>query len=277
MILPPFAAPIDLAVTLQPGPNGQKVWLIFSNDRLLVPEKFEDRLPDYNPFSSEDGLYIGTHAHQHLYIFGVEDGASAPEGWTWMDLRSLYGKMSEARFAIAGRALQLLDWDQTNRFCGRCGHETQHRSHERCRECPSCGHLAYPKLAPAVLALVRKGEQILLARGPQFPSKMFSILAGYVDPGETLEQCVIREIAEEVGIEVNQIRYFGSQPWPFSRALMIAFSCHWEKGEITFDPQEIEEAGWFSPDALPELPPPLSLSRLLIDATLEEIKTGCLS
>ena len=116
------------------------------------------------------------------------------------------------------------------------------------------------------MALVQRGEQILLARSAHFPDKFYSVLAGYVDPGETLEQCVVREVFEEVGLKVNNVCYFGSQSWPFSSALMMGFTCDWEEGDICIDKAEIEEAAWFERSHLPALPSPLSLSRILIDS-----------
>jgi len=183
-------------------------------------------------------------------------------------MRELHGILGEEQFAIAGRAYQLIHWDRTNQYCGGCGAVTVHREKERCRECSSCKQLSYPKMAPAIMALVKKNDQILLARGPQFPQNFFSVLAGYVDPGETLEQCVAREVAEEVGIQVKNVQYFGSQPSPFSQALMVGFICDWAAGEIEIDPVEIEVAAWFEKSGLPQLPPHLSLSRMMIDSIL---------
>jgi NAD+ diphosphatase len=202
-----------------------------------------------------------------LYLPGkVEDGISIPTEWKWKSLYTLYGSFPEEHFALSGRAMQLLQRDRTHQYCGCCGEETFTRVKERCKECTACGHLAFPKLAPVIMALVTRGDEILLARGAHFPEKMYSVLAGYVDPGETLEQCVAREVFEEVGIRVKNIRYFGSQPWPFSHSLLVGFVCEWEDGEIHADPDEISDAGWFDASNHPQLPFPLSLSRLMIDA-----------
>lgn len=137
-------------------------------------------------------------------------------------------------------------------------------------QCPSCGLLAYPRISPAVMVLVRSGRRLLLARSPHFKPGVFSALAGFVEPGETLEQCAAREVREEVGIEIAQLRYFGSQPWPFPNSLMVAFLAEHAGGEITPDPAEIEAADWFTADALPLLPDPVSISRRLIEAALRE-------
>jgi NAD+ diphosphatase len=145
---------------------------------------------------------------------------------------------------------------------------------ERARQCPSCGQTHYPRIAPAVMALVRKGDELLLARSPHFPAGMHSALAGFVEAGESLEQCVHREVKEEVGLEVTNLRYFSSQPWPFPHSLMIAFNCDYAGGEITPEPGEIEAAAWFWIDDLPVLPNRISIARRLIDATIAQIRSG---
>jgi len=264
---PIFASPPDFSMALLPEGEKEEQWYIFSGDRLLINKKGYS-LPQKSSLSSHAYLYLGTHKTRHIYVAAASKEQEPPKGWIWKELRSLHGLIGEHELAIAGRALQLIDWDQKNHYCGRCGTKTKHREKERCRECPSCGYLSYPKLAPAIMALVKREDKILLARGPHFPKEMYSVLAGYLDPGETLEQCVAREVFEEVGIKVKNICYFGSQPWPFSRSLMIAFLCDWEEGEIQIDEVEIEKAGWFGKHDLPKLPPNLSISRLLIDSVL---------
>jgi NAD+ diphosphatase len=208
---------------------------------------------------------MGTWEDQHLFTGEVQQTDPIP-GWTWIPLRALYGFMNEDNYAIAGRASSLLHWDRTHAYCGKCASATFTRKHERCKECTVCGHLSYPNLAPAIMALVKKENKILLARSPHFPEKLYSVLAGFVDPGETLEQCVIREVLEEVGIQVKNLQYFGSQPWPLSHSLMIGFVCEWASGEIQTDPLEIEDAGWFDMAHLPQIPTNISLARALIDS-----------
>jgi NAD+ diphosphatase len=180
-------------------------------------------------------------------------------------LRQLFGVLSEDEFGIAGRALGLTAWDRDHRCCGRCGEPTERSTTERVRTCTKCGHGAYPRLSPAVIMLVERDGRALLARNARFPLPFFSTLAGFVEVGETLEQAVAREVQEEAGIEIDQIRYFGSQPWPFSGSLMIGFTAQWARGEIEADPSELADADWFAPDALPKVPPKLSIARELID------------
>jgi NAD+ diphosphatase len=180
--------------------------------------------------------------------------------------------LDDAHFSLAGRALQLVDWDRTHRFCGRCGTPTEAKAEERVRVCPACKLAVYPRIAPAVMALIRRGRELLLGRSHHFPPGMYSALAGFVGPGETLEQCVEREVGEEVGISVSRIRYFASQPWPFPHSLMIAFVCDWASGEISPQPEEIEAAAWFDVLHLPKLPSRISIARRLIDAVAGEMR-----
>lgn len=272
MIIPPFATPKDFISAVHPPSGGEARWFVFSENQLLVGSD-KRTLPTHQEFSLQRTLYLGTLNGINLFAGEIEAGSAAPSGWSWIPLRPLYTTLNEEDSAIAGCAMQLLHWDRTNQFCGTCGKHTVAREHERCRECKSCGHLAYPKLSLAILALVRRGNQILLARSPQFPEPFYSTLAGFVDPGETLEQCVMREVLEEVGIQVKNVRYFGSQPWPFSYSLMIGFTCEWQEGEIQIDPAEIAEAAWFNASNLPHLPPIYSLSRILIDEFVRSLKT----
>ena len=179
--------------------------------------------------------------------------------------------LREAGFLEAGAATQVLEWVTTHKYCGRCATPTERLPDERCMRCPACGLLSYPRIAPAVIVLVRRGAEALLARGARFPLPFFSTLAGFVEIGETLEQTVAREIREEVGIEVANIRYFGSQPWPFPHSLMVGFDAEWAGGDIHCDEKEILEAQWFRADALPPIPPRLSIARRLIDAWLADV------
>lgn len=186
-------------------------------------------------------------------------------GTQLVPLRQLFGALPEDDFAIAGRALGLTAWDRDHRFCGRCGGPTTPSTVERVRTCPACAHGAYPRLSPAVIVAVERDGHLLLARNARTKHPFYSTLAGFVEVGETLEETVAREIAEEAGIAVRDIRYFGSQPWPLTGSLMVGFTARWAAGELTPDPTEILEPGWFAPDALPTVPGKLSIARALID------------
>jgi NAD+ diphosphatase len=188
-----------------------------------------------------------------------------------LGLRALYGAVDETLFGVAARAVQIVDWAATHRFCGRCATPTERTPGERAMRCPACGLSAYPRIAPAILVLVRKGAQARLAQGAKFPMPFYSTLAGFVEAGESVEEALIREVKEEVGIDVGDLRYFGSQSWPFPHSLMLGFFATWKAGEIRCEPSEIVDAKWFDAESLPMIPPPMSISRKLIDAWLAEV------
>jgi NAD+ diphosphatase len=189
-----------------------------------------------------------------------------------LGVRALAGLLDAETFGVAGRAVHVIDWATTSRFCGRCGTATVLSETERTMVCPACGLSAYPRIAPAIIVLVRRGDQALLARNAKFPAGFYSTLAGFAEIGESLEETLAREVREEVGVGVRDIRYFGSQPWPFPHSLMIGFTAEWAEGEIHIDGTEIADARWFSADDLPMGPPPLSIARRLIDAWVAEVR-----
>ncbi|WP_134586094.1 NAD(+) diphosphatase, partial [Pseudomonas aeruginosa] len=155
-----------------------------------------------------------------------------------------------------------------NRFCGNCGTRMQAQDHERVMQCPQCGLHQYPRLSPSMIVLVTRGDEVLLARSPRFVPGVYSTLAGFVEAGESVEQCVVREVREEVGVEVANLEYIGSQNWPFPHSLMLGFHAEYVSGEIVPQEDEIEDAQWFSLDALPPLPAQRSIARHLIDLYL---------
>jgi NAD+ diphosphatase len=187
---------------------------------------------------------------------------------TLQSLRQLYPQLGDEQFAIAGRAVQLKEWNRTHQYCGHCATPTVQIDYERAKRCPKCGLVNYPRIAPAIIVLISRGEEILLARAPRFPEGMYSVLAGFVEPGESLEATLRREVKEEVGVDVQDIRYFGSQPWPFPHSLMIGFTATYAGGEIVPEPEEIVDAGWFHKDQLPAIPPKPSIARKLIEGFL---------
>ncbi len=212
--------------------------------------------------------YVGTLDGRHCYCAETADDA-VPEGGAYRGLRYLYGRLAENLHKVAMRAAHLMVWDANERYCGRCGAETEDKTETVAKECPRCGHVSFPRISPAVIVLVEREGKALLARATRFAENMYSVLAGFVEPGETLEETVKREIREEVGITVKNIHYFGSQPWPFPDSLMIAFTAEYESGEIEIDGLEIEDAGWFARDDLPLIPGRISIARSLIDWFVE--------
>lgn len=196
---------------------------------------------------------------------GVPDMVAEDLADVLVPLMGLHGRVDDVRWTLAGRAVQLLDWERSHRFCGRCATPTEPSTSERSRRCPACGLLAFPRLAPAVITLIERDGEALLARGRTFPIPMYSCIAGFVEPGETMEEAVHREVREEVGVELASVRYVESQPWPFPHSLMIGFEATWASGDIVIDEHEIVDAQWYRPDDLPTIPPRMSIARTLID------------
>lgn len=249
----------------------RSLWFAFRRNRLLVHiEEGKANVPCLADLS-ELGLqsvrrqFLGELDGQTCFSAELDDGAIAPGDWSFHGLRGLYNLLPEELFWVAGAAVQIVDWDRTHQFCGRCGARTGDKKQERAKECPRCGLISYPRISPAIIVLVEKDDTLLLARSHRHPTGMYSVLAGFVEPGETLEATVAREIREEVGIQVKDIRYFGSQPWPFPNSLMIAFTCKYLAGDIMLEEEEIADAGWYKVDELPLIPPEISIARRLID------------
>ena len=271
---------LDPGVTAPNERPGPSLYFAFRDDLLLVAsDPGAARVPELDQFA-ELGLdarsehYMGALGERHCFAVdvGLDGDVEAPDGTDFLGLRELFGPLGEDLFVVAGRAFQIVNWDRTHRYCGRCGSNTVRSDVERARKCPDCGLLSFPRVTPAVITLVERGREFLLARNARFPRGRYSIIAGFVETGETLEQAVAREIREEVGIEVKNIRYFGSQPWPFPHSLMIGFTAQHASGEIRIDEDEIADAGWYTADNLPDLPDGISISRKIIDSFLDRHK-----
>ena len=250
---------------------GSALWFIFDKSRLLIKiENDRCSIPDASDlikFKSAiiQKQYLGTLDDRPCFAAEFTGNPIADTQLAFKDLRGLFGMLEEDLIWIAGRANQLVNWNQTHRYCGRCGKLTEDKTDERAKTCSECGLVNYPRLSPAVIVAVLKNNRILLGRNKRFRLPFYSVLAGFVEPGETLEECVRREIYEEVAITVKNIRYFGSQPWPFPDSLMIAFLADYAGGEINTDGSEIIDAAWFAKDNLPKIPPKISIARQLID------------
>ncbi|MHA7627593.1 NAD(+) diphosphatase [Corallococcus sp. M7] len=224
------------------------------------------------PEASASAHFLGMLDDTDCYAAPVPGDFAPPEGLKFVPARSLYKQVDEATFAVAGRALAICEWDLNHRFCGKCGAATQLVPGERARRCPVDHTPFYPRIAPAVIVLITRGDEMLLARNASFPEPFFSTVAGFVDPGESLEETVLREVKEEVGVDLRNVTYFGSQPWPFGRSLMVGFMAEYAGGDIVVDGKEIAEARWFGVDDLPRIPPRLSIARHLIDTFIDRVK-----
>ena len=268
-------------------------------------DRGRDRRPpgDFAPINAPVASHDGPHRFVHVvgtsvwldehpvdpswprHVVGIVGGAAwwavdvpadaDPSDGAALDLYGFHGRSTESEWLAAGRAVQIVEWARTHRFCGRCAEPTEPVPGDRAMRCPACGLLAYPRVAPAMITLVTRGDpgpdqEALLARGAQWRMPMYSCLAGFVEPGESLEAAVQREVTEEVGITVANATYRASQPWPFPHSLMVGFRAEYADGEIDPDPAEIADAGWFRRDQLPQVPPGISIARRLIDEWLGE-------
>ncbi len=209
--------------------------------------------------------YLGLFEGTPCYAEDIAADDPGPPGCYPVEIRDLPGHISRVHAGIGSFAAQTLAFSRNTRFCGRCGSMTQGMKTERAQKCPACGLVTYPRISPAVLILVRNGDRILLARSPRFPAGVHGLIAGFVEPGETLEYAAQREVAEETGVTIRNLQYMASEPWPFPDSLMIAFVADYAGGEIQVEKEEIESAAWFTRDTLPPLPSPVSLSRTLIE------------
>ncbi len=255
-------------------------WFLFQGDKLLVrlggylvgiPQARDvDELGIQPAHLQYMGyLYNAYGGRADCYAGDVDASAALPPRIRTDNLRDAHSHLGELMFNLAGRAVQIATWDRTHQFCGQCGAPTETLAHERAKKCPQCGLISYPRLSPAIIiAVIRHtddGDRLLMARNHRFPAGRYSVVAGFVEPGESLEETARREVREETGIAIQNIRYFSSQPWPFPNSLMLAFTAEYAGGEIAVEEAEIADAQWFAADAMPQLPPKISVARKLID------------
>ena len=253
-----------------PAVDTPGLWFLFVGRKLLIG--VDNTVPKGNG-PSEWGLsalrtqFLGFLEDAPCFSGELAPGSEAPAGMTFRDLRGLFGCLSESLMGVASRAVQVMDWDRTHQFCGACGTRTERHPRQLARVCPDpqCGQMFFPRLAPAMIVAVERGPEILLGRSPHFPPEIYSVLAGFVEPGESVEDAVHREVHEETRIRVCNVRYFGSQPWPFPNSLMLGYQADYESGDVVPEPGEIEDAGFFHVDRLPKLfPGNISISQWLI-------------
>lgn len=230
-----------------------------------TPTIFEVVSQDLPEGLKRKAQYLGHRGPVACYAVEIPGDLPLPEGLAYSGVRELAGLIPDEELAVAGLAVQILDYDRTTRFCGRCGVATEPVRTERAKICPSCHRIMYPRLSPAIIVLVRKDDSILMVRGARAPPGRYSLVAGFVEPGETIEHAVHREVLEETGVAIKDVRYRASEPWPFPDSLMLGFVADYDSGEVAPDGVEVESAAWFDRDHLPDLPPRLSLTRALID------------
>lgn len=251
--------------------KSDEIWFVFNGNK-LVTEEIEEKgsLPkvqDLNKYSQffKHVHYIGQLREKYCYTAELTETDMVEEKYKFHDFRSIISYMNDEEFLLCSKAIQVINWDKDHKFCGRCGTMMETMTDERAKICPKCGFINYPRISPAIIVAITNGEKLLLAHNKNFKPGLYSLIAGFVEVGETFEQCVKREIMEEVGIKVKNIKYFQSQPWPFPNSLMIAFTAEYVEGEIQVDGKEIEDAGWYTVDKFPMIPAKGSVARKLID------------
>ncbi len=257
-----------------PSEASPAIWFVFRGSDLLVIDEGETAVLPTHCDSLEllRQHYLGQidgETAVHCFTAEVDAETEAPEGMQFVGLRPLYNRLSTDYLRLAGRAVQIIDWDRNHQFCSRCATPNEILSYERAKKCPNCGLVTYPRISPAMIVRVDRMidgvPHLLLARNGRWKRGWYSVLAGFVEPGETLKECVHREVLEEVGIRVKHVRYFGSQPWPFPNSLMVAFTAEYAGGELVLEEAEIEDAGWYHADNLPNLPSRISIARRMVD------------
>jgi len=249
-------------------------WFIFNSNRMLINLEKPDKIPFVRNLEELKLFpvriqYLGTLKEYPCYSAEVTPKTKPPEGMEFRDLRSLYEVLDEDIFLLAGKAIQIINWDKNHQFCGKCGAPTETVEDEMAKVCPKCGFKSYTRLSPAVITAIVNDGKLLMAKHARIGGDMYGLIAGFVEPGETIEEAVQRETMEEVGLRVKNIKYFGSQPWPFPNSLMLGFTAEYESGEIEVDGEEITDAKWFRADELPRIPSRMSIAGELIDWFVE--------
>lgn len=261
--------PMDLSAPEPRDADEALVFVIHEQQLCIDPDRYQapglPRLPAFLLRGHPDYRFIGLLNGEPCYVcrqadHELDDGPLYP-----YSLRQLLGDLDDALFTMGARALQVLSWRTNHQFCSRCGAATEAHPRELAMICPACDYRQYPRITPCIIALVTDGEYTLLGRSSRFPEGFYSCLAGFMEAGETAEQAVHREIMEEVGVQVADLRYLQSQSWPFPHSLMIGFHAAYAGGDICIDDDEIVDAQWFHHTALPNIPPPGSIARVLID------------
>jgi len=246
------------SIMIQESPNG-----------FTVPTLSDTETLDISPAQL---TYVGTLKDLECYSLQCDDTITLAD-YKFHEISELYGMMEEDLYQLVLRSLHINNWLVKTKYCSNCGQPIQLKFKEYAMKCQACNQSTYPTINPAILVAVVKDRQLLLARSPHFPSGLYSTLAGFVDPGETLEHAVKREVKEEVGINIKNIKYFGTQPWPFSNSIMIGFTAEHDDGDISIDPVEIESAGWYDFDDLPNIPEyNISFAKRIIKSVIEDHK-----
>jgi NAD+ diphosphatase len=247
------------------------LYFIFNNDELLINIKDGNLLlPTNSDIAALDINLVNldlltTKDNKNFHYAEVYTPLPETAEFKFYKLRSLIGQMDTSSFNLAAKAFHLIKWNETYKYCSKCGTPVKDKEDERAKICPKCGFISFPRISPAIITAIVKDNKLLLAHNTNFINGMYSVIAGFVEPGEAFEDCVAREVFEEVGIQVKNIKYFGSQPWPFPDSLMVGFTCEYAGGELKVDGVEIDHAAFYSVGEFPKIPAGGSIARKLID------------
>jgi NAD+ diphosphatase len=254
-------------------------WFVFQRDQLLILKNQSDvRLLTSQHILPLESAFIRRHSlgyflDSNIYCAEVSQDFSANDNLAFIPIRHALETLGDEWYSMLVKAYSIINWDKNHRFCGRCGAETTKGDNTYERVCPSCRLTFYPRISPCIIVRINKGDQLLMARSHHFNPGIYAFIAGFVEPGETLEETVRREVKEEVGIQIKNLSYFGSQAWPFPDSLMMSFTAEYAGGDLMIDPKEIEEAGWYDYEKLPGFPSSrISIARKLIDQFITEKK-----
>lgn len=249
------------------------IWFLFYKDQLFLrkkngvyalPTSTSLPMPVADLLSLEETLPFDEEGELAAYAGSVTAPGPAEEGWEWVGLRASWDLLDADAYRLAGKAFELIHWDRNSRYCSACGSPMQ-RATPISKRCGACGIEVYPHISTAVLVLVRKDDQLLLVHARNFKGSFYSLVAGFLEAGETLEECVAREVKEETGLDIKNITYWGNQPWPYPSGLMVGFVADYAGGEIRLQNEELSAGAFYTKDCLPELPRRLSLARKMID------------
>lgn len=247
----------------------KSTWFVFQHDKLLFYKKHslpnEEVCRSIKPFFLRS-FNLGTLQDVTYHCAEISVELNLNELFDSILLRQALTLLDDSQYRLAAKAWSVINWDRNHQFCSRCGVGTVHLKQNFERTCPACDLSFFPRISPSIIVLIKKEDEVLMARSPHFPPGVYALIAGFVDPGERIEDTVHREVMEEVGLEIKNLKYYGSQSWPFPDSLMLAFTADYASGEITMDPNEIEDAGWYKYNQLPGLPSsPISISMKLLN------------
>lgn len=237
-------------------------YFIFNNEReLLLTE--EKTLPtDINNADADFKLYIGKFKNKDVFVVNAEGDGQ------YFNLKDVYDTDRDM-YLMATKAVLVRDWYISHQFCGRCGVKTVLDEKDMMLKCPSCGQVHYPRIAPAIIVAVRKEGKLLMAQHSYHENIRYALVAGFVEPGESIEEAVHREVAEEIGINIKNLEYQKSQSWPFPNSLMLAFTAEYDSGEIKVDGDEIVRAKWFAKDEIIRYDSDISISDWLVESFIQ--------